>query len=76
LSRKQGRHRRGRSITDAFRQTKTTTQGNSMRPTIRYQRQPLFRKSYKPNRIIRVRPAAKWNLLFRHSRAGPQIKII
>ena len=27
-----------------------------MKPVIRYQSQLLFRKSYKPNRIIRVRP--------------------
>src|SRR5450755_4187055 len=72
LSRKQDRHRRGRSITDAFRQTKPTTKGNLMRPAIYNQRPLLFRKSYKPNRIIRVLPATKWNLMFRPSRADPQ----
>jgi len=28
-----------------------------MKPVLRYQSQLLFRKSYKPNRIIRIRPA-------------------
>ncbi len=47
-----------------------------MRPTIRYQMPLLFRKSYKPNRMIRIRPAAKQILVFRPSRAGPPIKIV
>jgi len=42
-----------------------------MKPVIRYQSQLLFRKSYKPNRVIRFRPGAKQNLVFRPSRAGP-----
>jgi hypothetical protein len=42
-----------------------------MRRVIRYQSQLLFRKSYKPNRIIRIRPAARRNLVFLPSRAGP-----
>jgi hypothetical protein len=45
-----------------------------MRPVMRYQSQLLFRKSYKPNRLIRIRPAGKRNLVFRPSRAGPEIK--
>ena len=45
-----------------------------MRPTIRYQTPLLFRKSYKPNRMNRIRPVAKLNLVFRPARAGPQIK--
>jgi hypothetical protein len=45
-----------------------------MRPVMRYQSQLLFRKSYKPNRVIRIRPNGKRNLLFRPSRAGPEIK--
>lgn len=45
-----------------------------MRPTIRYQTPLLFRKSYKPNRVIRIRPGTKLNLVFRPSRAGPQMK--
>ena len=28
-----------------------------MKPVIRYQSQLLFRKSYKPNRVIRIRPS-------------------
>ena len=42
-----------------------------MRLTIRYQSPLLSFKSYKPNRIIRIRPAAKLNGVFRPSRAGP-----
>ena len=30
-----------------------------MKPVIRYRSQLLFRKSYKPNRVIRIRPAPK-----------------
>jgi hypothetical protein len=52
----------------------THNQRKSMRTTIRYQRSLLFRKSHKPNRIIRIRPGTKLNLVFRPSRAGPQIK--
>jgi len=28
-----------------------------MKPVIRYQSQLLFRKSYKPTRVLRIRPA-------------------
>jgi hypothetical protein len=45
-----------------------------MKPVIRYQSQLLFRKSYKPNRIVRIRPAQRLNLVFRPLRAGQQIK--
>ena len=31
----------------------------------RYQSQLLFRRSYKPGRVIRIRPIAKLNLVFR-----------
>jgi hypothetical protein len=46
-----------------------------MKPVIRYQSQLLFRKSYKPNRVIRIRPV-KLNFSFRPVRFGlkPQIK--
>jgi len=44
-----------------------------MRQPIRYQSQLLFRKSVKPNRVIRIRPAQRLNLVFRPTRAGPQI---
>jgi hypothetical protein len=43
-----------------------------MKPVMRYQSQLLFRKSYKPKRVIRIRPTAKLNLVFRPSRAGPE----
>jgi hypothetical protein len=45
-----------------------------MKPVIRYQSQLLFRKSYKPNRTIRMRPAQKSNLLFGSLRAGPPMQ--
>lgn len=44
-----------------------------MKPVMRYQSQLLYRKSYKPNRVIRMRSNQKQ--LFRPNRAGPQIKI-
>jgi len=47
-----------------------------MRPAIYNHRTLLSRRSYKPNRIMRIRPAAKLNLVFRPSRAGPPIKIV
>ena len=43
-----------------------------MRPVIRYQSQLLYRKSYKPSRVIRIRPAQKATLVVRPARAGPQ----
>lgn len=36
-----------------------------MKPVLRYQSQLLFRKSYKPNRILRIRPSGKLNIVFR-----------
>lgn len=45
-----------------------------MKPVMRYRSQLLFRKSYKPNRVIRIRPAPRLNLVFSPTRAGPQIK--
>ena len=47
-----------------------------MRPVIRYQSQLLYRKSYKPDRVIRIRPA-KLNFEFRPVRFGlkPKIKL-
>jgi hypothetical protein len=38
-----------------------------MKPVIRYQSQLLFRKSYRPNRILRIRPNAK-GVTFRPAR--------
>jgi hypothetical protein len=40
-----------------------------MRPVIRYQSQLLFRKSYKPARILRIRPNEK-SATLRPSRPG------
>ena len=36
-----------------------------MKPVTRYQSRLLFRKSYKPNRVIRIRPVAKLTFVFR-----------
>ena len=47
--------------------------GNTMKPLIRYRSQLLFRKSYKPSRVIRIRPAQKVALIVRPARAGPEI---
>jgi hypothetical protein len=47
-----------------------------MRPVLRYQSQLLFRRSYKPNRILRIRLTAKPNLVFRPSRVGRQTKTV
>ena len=48
-----------------------------MKPVIRYQSQLLFRRSYKPARVIRIRPPVKLNFVFRPVRFGvkPQLKI-
>ena len=48
-----------------------------MKPILRYQSQLLFRKSYKPGRVIRIRPV-KLNFVFRPVRFGlkPQIKTV
>ncbi len=43
-----------------------------MRPVIRYRSQWLFRKSYKPNRVIRIRLAQKAAPVVRAALAGPQ----
>lgn len=42
--------------------------------TIRSQSQLLPRRSYKPSRNLRIRPASGLNLLFRPTRAGPPNK--
>ena len=48
-----------------------------MKPVMRYQSQLLFRKSYKPNRVMRIRPV-KLNFEFRPVRFGvkPQFKTV
>jgi len=45
-----------------------------MKPVTRYQSQLLFRKSYKPNRVVRIRPTQRLNLVLRPLRTGQQIK--
>jgi hypothetical protein len=50
-----------------------------MKPVIRYQSQLLFRRSYKPERAIRIRPSAKPAFVFRPVRrfgAKPQLESI
>ena len=50
-----------------------------MRSTIRYQSQLLFRRSYKPNRVLRIRPMRRLNLVFRPVNrfgAKPQLTIV
>ena len=50
-----------------------------MKSVIRYQSQLLFRKSYKPNRLIRIRPTLKPNITFRPmQRFGlkPQLELV
>ncbi len=55
------------------RQRLVTRKEPPMKPVIRYRSQLLFRKSYKPSRVIRIRPAQKATLVVRPARAGPQI---
>jgi hypothetical protein len=47
-----------------------------MKPVLRYQSQLLIRKSYKPSRLIRIKPAMKLNFTFRRIGFGlkPQMK--
>jgi len=50
-----------------------------MKPVIRYQSQLLFRKSYKPNRVIRIRPALQPAITFRPMRSfglKPQLELV
>jgi len=46
-----------------------------MRPVLRFQSQLLYRKSYKPNRLLRVRPETKASNVFRPSRVASAIDI-
>jgi hypothetical protein len=45
-----------------------------MKPVLRYQSQLLFRKSYKPNRVLRIKPV-KLSFKFRPMRFGVKPKI-
>jgi len=50
-----------------------------MKPVIRNQSSLLFRKSYKPNRLIRIRPTAKPGVTFRPMRQfglKPQLEFV
>ena len=50
-----------------------------MKSVIRYQSQLLFRKSYKPSRLIRIRTAVKPNVTFRPMRrfgVKPQLEFV
>jgi hypothetical protein len=50
-----------------------------MKPVMRYQSQLLFRRSFKPNRAMRIRPTQRLNLMFRPvNRFGskPQLTIV
>jgi hypothetical protein len=48
-----------------------------MEPVLRYQSQLLFGKSYKPNRVLCIKPAGRLSFSFRPVRFGvkPQIKV-
>jgi len=39
-----------------------------MKSVIRYQSQLLYRRSYKPRRVIRIRPVQRLNIVFRPAR--------
>jgi hypothetical protein len=41
-----------------------------MKPVIRYQSQLLYRRSYKPNRVLRIKPSLKLRFNFRPIRFG------
>jgi hypothetical protein len=50
-----------------------------MKPVIRYQSQLLFRKSYKPNRLIHSKPPVKLSITFRPMRrfgVKPQLELV
>lgn len=50
-----------------------------MKSVLRYQSQLLFRKSYKPNGHIRIRPNAKPSVAFRPMRrfgVKPQLELV
>jgi hypothetical protein len=57
----------------------TPNERKHMKPVIRYQSQLLFRRSYKPKRLIRIRPIRKLNVVFVPSHrfgAKPKITIV
>ena len=58
--------------------SETINKTKSMKPVMRYQSQLLFRKSYKPDRMLRIRPVPKLKYNFRPRTAGlkPEIQIV
>jgi hypothetical protein len=42
-----------------------------MKPVLRYQSQLLYRRSYKPKRVVQIKPAPKQNFVFRSRPATP-----
>ena len=55
----------------------TIKKGEPMKIARRYQSQLLYRRSYKPDRVIRIRPTAKVNIVFRPvNRFGAKPKLI
>ena len=47
-----------------------------MKSILRYQSQLLFRRSYKPNRVMRIRPARRLKLVFRPvNRFGAKLQL-
>ena len=50
-----------------------------MKPVLRYQSQLLYRRSYKPNRAIRIRPPLQLVLVFRPANrfgAKPKLTVV
>jgi hypothetical protein len=71
--------RPGSSFGPASQFFKPLTKGNPMKPVLRYQSHLLYRKSYKPKRVIRIRPTGKLNIVFRPVNrfgAKPQLTIV
>jgi hypothetical protein len=57
---------RNTKVGDAVERVPTIAKkGAIMKPIIRYRSPLLFRKSYKPACVIRLRPSAKLNFVFR-----------
>ena len=56
--------------------TSRITKGNHMKTIRRYQSQLLFHQSYKPNRILRIKPAGKLSFSFRPVRFGMKPRIV
>ena len=46
-----------------------------MKPILRYQSRLLPRRSYKPNRVLRIKPTARLSFVFRPVRFGVKPRI-